>query len=901
MRISVYLLYWAENQTTDVKYEVHCGDTVHEFHFDMTKLTENTWVTLGTFDFDGSGSEFVRVVGTGVGDEKTNTRASTVAFEIINTANGNVWQTVYVTSSQVQSELHNDETFEAEQSKIFEKFTDTLTHWANYDICYVVNEGLMTGVTDTTFNPDSTISRNEMLSIITGALNNSASEAGLLEGLPEGWTADSSPITLEDLSVLFYNAAKLTGKNDEWISDLLDDVDSFINMDNVSSYANDAVRYLGRADILQADITGGTVGSMSASVTRAQAAVVLKRFMSAYVWAGPPTDEEWVMTFNDEFLGDSLDWDVWESQDAWPSHILSYRSPDNAVVEDGSLKLVVKKESKGGAEWTSGNVWVDPTVFRQSYGYWEARYKITAAKGINNSFWAITKNVAGLVSETNQHFELDINEGKYQNKVHTNYHSYYTGEKVEHSEAYTAEYDLSKDFHTYALEWNENELIYYFDGEVIAVKANENASIPVFPYLSTAVLNWAGLITDQADGTAQVIDYVRIYQRAEDANDPNKVLIGQPIVQGGGSNTEPENPGGGGSTEPETPSEPEETIPVVSIYEQSVDNTVYENEIIIPCELEGNWKASTAITNYNNGEHYWSATEGAISKYTLTNIPAGEYKVYFWRLPHKNNTQQMNFTLVQGSTSSHFGSVAIKCADGDTIEPGWILMDTITLNNGEDTYLENVCEGINCRASAMKLVPVQNNGNDTDTDNDANIDSEDPEEVTPEIITEGTVTSYTKDSNAAVSVHCTGELNKLTVVKMDNQEVDEANYTVKEGSTIVTFKAEYLNGLSEGEHTVTLVYEEGRSVDSKLTISANLANGDVNQDTDNAQGDDTSGEDDSSVAEDATDSLPTNITVASSPSTGDDSNLMLWLILLACAVLMCGFIALNVKRVKNRL
>ena len=40
----------------------------------------------------------------------------------------------------------------------------------------------------------------------------------------------------------------------------------------------------------------------SENATRAQGAVILKRFMQMFVWAGPPTDEEWVLTFNDEFF-----------------------------------------------------------------------------------------------------------------------------------------------------------------------------------------------------------------------------------------------------------------------------------------------------------------------------------------------------------------------------------------------------------------------------------------------------------------------------------------------------------------------------------------------------------------------------------------------------------------------
>jgi len=163
----------------------------------------------------------------------------------------------------------------------------------------------------------------------------------------------------------------------------------------------------------------------------------------------------------------------------------------------------------------------------------------------------------------------------------------------------------------------------------------------------------------------------------------------------------------------------------------------------------------------------------------------------------------------------------------------------------------------------------------------------------PEIIVEGTVTSYAKGSNATVSIHCTGELNNLDCVKMDNQEVDEANYTLKEGSTIVTFKSEYLETLSVGEHTVTLLYSNGSSVDSKLTIHAAASD-----DTDDTQDDDTSGAD--SNDEEAADSAEsTPVTESSGPNTGDNSNMLLWIMLLAATAMVCGYFVLKTRKSKQ--
>lgn len=104
--------------------------------------------------------------------------------------------------------------------------------------------------------------------------------------------------------------------------------------------------------------------------------------------------------------------------------------------------------------------------------------------------------------------EIDIVEGHYPNSVHTNYHF----EGIQYSENYSSPFDLSEDFHIYALEWTEDELIYYFDGLEISRKQNIDAHTPLYPIFSTAVINWAGNIPDSANGSTMDVEWVRIYE-----------------------------------------------------------------------------------------------------------------------------------------------------------------------------------------------------------------------------------------------------------------------------------------------------------------------------------------------------------------------------------------------------
>ena len=60
---------------------------------------------------------------------------------------------------------------------------------------------------------------------------------------------------------------------------------------------------------------------------------------------------------------------------------------------------------------------------------------------------------------------------------------------------------------------------------------------------------------------------------------------------------------------------------------------------------------------------------------------------------------------------------------------------------------------------------------------------------------------------------------KFRGVLMDGKEVDTANYTAEEGSTVVTLKGSYVKTLTSGEHTVTILAKDG-STDVKLTVEA---------------------------------------------------------------------------------
>jgi len=218
--------------------------------------------------------------------------------------------------------------------------------------------------------------------------------------------------------------------------------------------------------------------------------------------------ERWSLRWADEFDGKDPDgWrHLWHSQAGPSGHILSSRYPENLRVQDGCLKLLNRREARGGQMWTSGNVWSKEQFL---YGYFEARYRYAPAHGLNQSFWIMSLET---YTGPKGSFEIDVNEGRYPNVVTTNYHI--IDENGVHrwdNQFLRLDLDLSADFHVYGLYWDAHELRFYFDGQMIRRTINYFAHTWAPVRLSSAVVPWAGPITDAIDGTSMDVDYVRVF------------------------------------------------------------------------------------------------------------------------------------------------------------------------------------------------------------------------------------------------------------------------------------------------------------------------------------------------------------------------------------------------------
>ena len=78
-------------------------------------------------------------------------------------------------------------------------------------------------------------------------------------------------------------------------------------------------------------------------------------------------------------------------------------------------------------------------------------------------------------------------------------------------------------------------------------------------------------------------------------------------------------------------------------------------------------------------------------------------------------------------------------------------------------------------------------------------------------ITDGNDSTYEPGSNEALTFRGSGELDDFQCVKVDGGEVAPNNYDKSKGSTIITFKPNYLATLSIGRHTIEMVWNVNRA------------------------------------------------------------------------------------------
>ena len=180
-------------------------------------------------------------------------------------------------------------------------FTDITGHWAADNILFAASRGLLSGTSDTTFSPDTGMTRGMFVTALgrlaginpdsyqTGKFTdvkadayyapyvNWAAQTGIVEGVTATTFAPDTNINREQMAVIMKNYAAKLGYD---LPQTLKAV-TFADNTQISSWAKDAVKSMQQAGIL----TGKNENKFDpkGTATRAEVATVLRRFVEIVI------------------------------------------------------------------------------------------------------------------------------------------------------------------------------------------------------------------------------------------------------------------------------------------------------------------------------------------------------------------------------------------------------------------------------------------------------------------------------------------------------------------------------------------------------------------------------------------------------------------------------------------
>ncbi len=161
---------------------------------------------------------------------------------------------------------------------------------------------------------------------------------------------------------------------------------------------------------------------------------------------------------------------MWEKANGWTNGApfnCGWKS-DHVSFEDGKLVLKLEDTPSSGTPYTSGE-------YRSSkhfgYGSLEASIKAANGNGLVTSLFFYTGP-----SEGKPWDEIDVEIlGKDPTKMQTNY---ITDGKGGHETMIDLGFDASKGYHSYRIDWKNNEIVWYVDGKQVHTEDGSNGPLP---------------------------------------------------------------------------------------------------------------------------------------------------------------------------------------------------------------------------------------------------------------------------------------------------------------------------------------------------------------------------------------------------------------------------------------
>lgn len=244
---------------------------------------------------------------------------------------------------------------------------------------------------------------------------------------------------------------------------------------------------------------------------------------------------DYKLVWSDEFDGSALDETVWSYNtggSGWGNNEKQYYTsrPENIRVQNGMLEIEARKEQYENNEYTSARI-MSKNKKTFTYGKMAARIKFPGGKGTWPAFWMM-----GNTGNWPNCGEIDIIEhiGSQDTRASFALHTVMkNGTKGNNwAKTHFFDYPLSADFHTYGIEWAQEEkegkdVIRFFVDDVQYAEVWEEQidnndywpfNKPFFFIINLAIGgNMGGQVDDAIFDQQRImyVDWVRVWQRQE--------------------------------------------------------------------------------------------------------------------------------------------------------------------------------------------------------------------------------------------------------------------------------------------------------------------------------------------------------------------------------------------------
>jgi len=229
-----------------------------------------------------------------------------------------------------------------------------------------------------------------------------------------------------------------------------------------------------------------------------------------------PEKAEAQLLFEDGFDGLVIDASRWEKCPEWERQGASQWENDNSYVENGNLVLKISPHSSKEKYVFTGAV-RSRGLFERKFGYFEARIKFPVCPGTWGAFWLMYGPGSIVDGSGRDGTEIDIIESIYNQDGKANsalhWDGYAEGHKSE-SKSYAGTNIYDGNFHTFALEWKEDQYIFFIDNiEKWRTSAGGVCQVPLYMKLTVEAAPWAGTIDMTKLPDFMLVDYVKVFNR----------------------------------------------------------------------------------------------------------------------------------------------------------------------------------------------------------------------------------------------------------------------------------------------------------------------------------------------------------------------------------------------------